>query len=564
MTNPSSSIETVTIPAGTTADDPVEVQVPRGGELEVRDADGAAWMRLNNRENERRPLRPGETLCWTEEAPVTRVLFDNAEADNPSTVEYEVRHGFTVRGFGGRPQGAQGQPPGPDRLGGDLAPGNTIAPGEEAAEVVDVELSGKVRVRAQVSGTASIQQTATEALAGGQVVALDEGADVLFALALDLTLEEYDVNGDGVLTQTASTDLTTLGSWPAAVDGGGQGLVLFASQDLLVVIAQDTVNADTHAVTLDVSAPGAPTVSGSVQFHNDTRTGTSVAGVEAAGSRVVYTRLRDLHAIDVTTPGAPTDLGAHRPNGNEPRGFGIDDDNDVMVVGTGPGNDPAVSTYDLSSPVASPFNRLATLTLETSRSRATVMAVDPSDELAFVAFEGAGGAGTRVIATVSYGVPANPTEEFRSGEFALDNLDDGCMGRYEEGLEYIALEGDDLFEVWNLQDPADPTLLFSEGFTDSSDHNAVQWSPSQDAIFRSADGQTRRYELDPGSDELHVFPLLSNDDRARTEVPAPVVLRSGEEGLLDLDHVGADRVEVELRGRSSLQATIDYVEIAQE
>jgi hypothetical protein len=555
--------ETIVMEGDTPPAEPERVPVPREGEIEILRVVGNPHMRLNVESGERRRLRSGETICW-DEGLVYQILLDD-DGGGRAVVEYEVRQGFTVRGFGGSEH--RSSVPGPLRLQGDLAPGTTLASGEDASEAVDVSGAVEARVRALTSGQTTFSLAGTAAQ-GARPVEVDDDLELAFgAEEFGATVAAYDISDPSNPSRVDTVD-------PFSVQADIShlvGLGIDEANQVLLVVVYDNTNNVLETVRVSYDASGTLTL----EDHQDIA-GMPLPSREEAGAAVALPSLGTSAAWVVAAgtggfPGdgvlaildydyaAPSVTVTIRDDTVHHQGLSVDRDRALVAANNGDDGDPTI----YSVPDATTLQARSRLDLEGTGSATGALqrhsGLDPDAEIMVAVLRS-----PDRVAVLDYSDPDNLTllatyEEIGGVNVANTKALD-ALGR--DGLWTFGNFGGDV-DVVNLSNP-------------SAAGHVARESPGNEAWPRFFDGPSDLWvatgdgdrdfhmlRFVGSSDVLVFYPLLSNGDRAATGV-VTVPLPDGAEAMLTADIVGPDEVEIEVRARSEAQTTVDYVELAQE
>lgn len=457
----------------------------------------------------------------------------------------------------------------PSRLAGDLAPGSTIADGEEASEVLSSAGREKIRLRAQVSGISSTTDrhlvgrdgavfldSYTDAAGEPRVVTVDGGGQ---------TIRVYDA--------TDPADLVLLGSLTGAL---GESFVAVRAdgQGKALVLVNDGAAVETHLGVYDISDPTAIALDGSVQVDGNETTGARPYGlsVDVDESLVAFSydnsEEKSLALVEYSTPASPSlveviDSATQAHNGGR-----MDTDRGVYHATFGASSTLLVRSYRYS---ANGFTFLQDTTVTSQWSTKTGhVRIDPDRDLLIV---GAPGRPT-VYATVeienpehlSVGAffqgPGNITTEVNGQRFdvALDLDRDLLFGFPVEGFGGAS----DLYvQVVDVADYQGPSLVAEVKLEDGSATGAISadWHPETGGVLHLQinDDVLADIVTELGRDRVSLYPLLTDGSRAGEPVQQ-ATLEDGREALVEAEVVGEAEYEVVLEARSGETATVDFVE----
>lgn len=556
------SIDTVhrdlTLEGSVPADDPIEIPVPREGEFEIRDVQGAVFLRLNTRDHERRPCRVGETLCWEGDSRLRRVLFDNGGGDGGS-VEYEIRVGYTIRGFGGS-DARDRELPQPSRLAGDLAPGTTIAVGATAAEDIDVDQAERrLRVRAKLTGqTSFVEDDGLAPIGMGVAVVEGQAGDPDYALNTEYfspavaTLQTVDLSDP--------SNLVELDSLVEAAVVRAYDVVYLSAQEAACVLAYD--GADMVLYRYDVSDPTAVTLVDSlvvVAGAESGRFGEMLQVYEGLGGDPIVVGIggETIFAVEATAGLGNMSVAATSTAnydflvGDPGRGLAF-----AKRTATGPNTGLVVFSVAADGTLTQVSSDLGRW-----EGGGQAILVDAAhDRLWLNGWTGASVGTGWVVLDVS-----DPTfvrdlathDDIEglsgSGSNATSAVDaDGVLAVCTSGASSSA-------QLLNIADPDDPRHL---GTVASAARGAEFYAPVSGlwAIVGNDSANLQALTVDAGSDRLELIPLLTDGTPAATGRATVTGIRDGEEVLIDLGVEGEARVRIRATAAGPNQSTVEYVE----
>ncbi|MFW6193125.1 MAG: hypothetical protein ACOC83_06535 [Gemmatimonadota bacterium] len=552
MTELSTSVRTVDLDGSVPKDDPVSVELPRSGELEVRSVTGSVWMRFNNRSAERRPLRGGETLCWEEgQSPIRRVLLDNGGGVGGQVV-LEMRVGFTVRGFAG--QQAKRQLPQPVRLSGELAEGATIDEGEHLEEDVDTsDAQESLRIRALLEGGTELEEEGTVSdasdLDGAEGLAVDEDAELAF-VGHNNGIASVDVSDPANPTVADSVDDS------GTIDDARDAHVeVHADRDLVLVTVVDPAS----LYVLSYASDGTLTVEGSVDLDGPSglalwrdedlayvgRSTGGVPGTTEGVSSIDYSDETSPSIVETRTSIVQAQVVAlHVGNRRLYTAYSAEDEVTVFRV-TETGAMELLENVDVAQG----------LTADDGWSRFSGMAVDEAEDLLVLCGPAQiAGSGTDVLQV--YRIQGNTLSFAGDVETGIEP-DYPALDPTAQQVAYADGGNDNGLEIVSYSDPTSPQVL--EAFDDSG--YSGELATDGELIYATvrSDDEVAVISWDSEVATLKRRPLLTDGVEAQTGRPSDVTLHDGVEEMVDMDLDGEDRVRVRLEGLGG-QSEVQYVE----
>lgn len=518
------------------SDVPSDAQVRKGDDP----LDGDAWPLSVG---DRIKLSPGETAYLENEAgrgTAVLVLTNDAEMDVGDTA-------------------LVGGPPGPQRLGGSLASGETLASGASASEQLGVPAAEELLVRAQVSGTAGWSQVDTVSGLGGVVdAALDEDRRRLYVADSSNTVYEFDVSDPENPTQA---DTLNLSDGPGGAIDTILAIAVDPQNERVLCYAHEFTNDDLFAYTLDVSTLGTLAEIGSVNIGNSEFSSTdsqAYADPDTATGYIVSEQTENLFVVDMPGTG-PSQLETLSPWGQiGSAALSVANRRVYVWANDSSTGDGTVWIFEIASDGRLDVTEQGTLPNgETAQDEDAVL--DQGRSLLFVA---TGGTEDNVRVVDVGGDEVRQVQEATYDDD--DNISDLNIWTAEQ-LLFVESSDVGTTEIHDYSEPADTAEVANISGLQGG-HSSRHFWPDL-AIFYQTDQSNNELETfrgGLGDVVFRVIPLDPNGNRVASGINPGHHLADGVEGAERVNVLGPDNVEVELHNRGNRQATVDHVDVYQE
>lgn len=546
---------TIHLPDAVPSAEPKTIEVPNAVELEIVDYVGASFIRLGaDHGADDRPIRR-EIIC-VEDFDVVQIHTEGVDIDGSLTYEkrrFSIRSKVQEAAAGGPASLPQ------ERASGALAPGETIAPGEELSEQFNTEGADRVRVRARVDGIASYSEIDDDTVGAASADAVyDPDNDRVFVNETGSDVVEYDVSTPGAPTEVDRLSLTGAGGGDKNIFNrrGPTGL---APADGVLVVVGTTTNANLTLWQIDVSTPGAMVEDGSAGF-SDQPLDTGHAVVSEGSLLAYFPTTGGMKECDVSgaSPSFNTDLIA-----GEVSNPALDQDRGLLFLTEGSPAQLRVYSMAGGTPTVQDAVGLSSNTHDGADIR-----LDEANQKALVATDDDTGADPNLY-LVDYQSPSTLA--------VLDSVEDtNINGRAERlliedtGQEPVVWLRNGANSPWSRYTYISGSLEAVGTFAMNGavfGHVVYYVASGVPYIFvpQASTGDNWTLWSGTGGDvDLLIAPVDQNGNRYAQGRSSRVTLTDGGEGMVTLDLVGEENVDGILLNRGAEQGAIEYFDVTRE